>query len=229
MKATPEEIDYLCASASEYFSKPVARDDIVRVYSGVRPLYDKGGSAAQAATRDYVLELDAPPDAAPLLSVFGGKLTTYRRLAEAALGRLTPFFPRLPAAWTTHSSLPGGDFPVGGADALRRELATRYPFLPAPTINRLARSYGTQTQAVLGNARSTDDLGRHFGAGLYEREVLFLIATEWARTAEDVLWRRSKLGLRLTGTQVLALQDCMSAHACGPADFTPSRLDPALR
>ncbi len=225
----PAEEAYLCASVNAYFRRPVAASDVVWRYAGVRPLRDDGATEAQQATRDYVLELDAPSDTAPLLSVFGGKLTTYRRLAEAALGRLAPFFPRLPAAWTARSSLPGGDFAVGGAGQLGREISARYPFVPAPTIRRLARSYGTQAATVLGDACSTDDLGRDFGAGLSEREVLFLIAIEWARTAEDVLWRRSKLGLRLTETQARGLQDFISAHACGQAGSTRFRADPAKR
>ena len=225
----PAEEAYLCASVNAYLRVPVAPADIVWRYAGVRPLRDDGATDAQEATRDYVLELDAPSGAPPLLSVLGGKLTTYRRLAEAALERLAPCFPRLSPAWTAHSSLPGGDFAVDGAGALRGELALRYPFLPEPTIRRLARSYGTQAAAMLGDARSTDDLGRDFGAGLSEREALFLIATEWARTAEDVLWRRSKLGLRLTGRQVSALQVFMSARGSTAGPFIPSRLDPALR
>lgn len=197
--ATPEEIAYLCAAASEYFSKPVTPDSVVWTYSGVRPLYDDGASKAQEATRDYVLTLDAPEGSAPLLSVFGGKITTYRRLAESALEKLAPHAPwAARAAWTTSGALPGGDFPVRGFDALVDELATTHPWLERRTATRLARSYGTRARDILAGAKSIADLGRHFGADLYEREVRYLMRAEWARRAEDVLWRRSKLGLRLS-------------------------------
>ena len=197
--ATPEEIAYLCAAASEYFSKPVTPDSVVWTYSGVRPLYDDGASKAQEATRDYVLTLDAPEGSAPLLSVFGGKITTYRRLAESALEKLAPHAPwAARAAWTTSGALPGGDFPVRGFDALVDELATTHPWLERRTATRLARIYGTRAKAMLEGAKTVDDLGRHFGSDLYEREVRYLMRAEWARRAEDVLWRRSKLGLRLS-------------------------------
>ena len=208
---TPDEEAYLCASVNEYLRAPVGPPDIVWRYAGVRPLRDDGASEAQEATRDYVLELDAPPDAPPLLSVFGGKITTYRRLAEAAMARLAPFFRRAGAPWTAGSSLPGGDFPWDGADALARELGAAYGFLSEATTHRLVRSYGTRAAAMLGDARSADDLGRAFGAGLTGREVSFLIETEWARTAEDILWRRSKLGLRLTDAQARSLRDFVVA------------------
>ena len=166
---------------------------------------------AQEATRDYVLELDAPAGAPPLLSVFGGKITTYRRLAETALARLAPFFPGLGPTWTAGSTLPGGDFAWDGAAALARTFGARYPFLPEPTVQRLVRSYGTDTARMLGDAARPDDLGAEYGAGLTEREVAWLVEREWARTADDVLWRRSKLGLRLAPPQVAALEARLSS------------------
>ncbi|MXU66605.1 glycerol-3-phosphate dehydrogenase [Oceanomicrobium pacificus] len=213
---TPEEQDYLCAAASEYFAKPVTRSDIVWTYSGVRPLYDDGASSATAATRDYVLKLiggdGADGPAAPLLSVFGGKITTYRKLAEAAVAKLERVFGPLPAGWTADAPLPGGDFPVDGFDALVAGLQADYPFLPPALARRLARAYGTCARALLGDASDMAALGADFGAGLTEAEIRYLMAREWARSAEDVIWRRSKLGLRLDGDQILRLQDWMDQN-----------------
>ncbi|HST76099.1 MAG TPA: glycerol-3-phosphate dehydrogenase [Acetobacteraceae bacterium] len=208
---TPEEEAYLCAAVNDYFQAPVSRSDIVWRYSGVRPLRDDGASAAQEATRDYVLELDAPDGMPPLLSVFGGKITTFRRLAEAALVRLAPFFPRLGPSWTADAKLPGGDFSWDGAAALARQLQARYAFLSDATAARLTRSYGTRAAAMMGDARAAADLGRDFGHSLTEREVVWLVEHEWARSAEDILWRRSKLGLRLSGEQAGALGDFLSS------------------
>ncbi len=209
---TPDEEAYLCAAVNDYFQTPVSRSDIVWRYSGVRPLRDDGADAAQEATRDYVLELDAPDGGPPLLSVFGGKITTFRRLAEAALARLAPFLPRLGPSWTAGAALPGGDFPWDGAATLARDLQARYGFLPDAAVRRLARSYGTRAAAVLGDARGPGDLGREFGHSLTEREVAWLVEHEWARSADDILWRRSKLGLRLSGEQAATLQDFLSSN-----------------
>ena len=211
---SPEEEAYLLAAAGAYFRRPVDPASIVWRYAGVRPLRDDGASAAQEATRDYVLELD---DAgAPVLSVFGGKITTYRRLAEAAMARLGGFFPAMTGPWTAAAALPGGDFAWDRAADLCRDMAGRYPFMPAATIHRLVRGYGTDAHAVLGAAAGEAELGESFGAGLYEREVEWLMRREWARTAEDVLWRRSKLGLRLAATQAARLQGWMTEAAQRP-------------
>jgi len=209
---TPDEETYLLAAVSDYLRRPVTSLDIVWRFAGVRSLQDDGASSAQQATRDYALDLKGEP---PLLSVFGGKITTFRRLAEAAMARLAPFFPGLGAAWTQAAPVPGGDFPPDGAPALRAALQSRYGFLSGPTVRRLVRSYGTLAADMLGDARSTRDLGQVFGADLTEREVNWLICTEWARTAEDVLWRRSKLGLRLSGTEQCALMRWF-ADSCLP-------------
>jgi len=194
---TPEERDYLIGAASGYFRAKVAVEDIVWSYSGVRPLYDDGASSATAATRDYVLEVGDEGGRAPVLSVFGGKITTHRRLAEAAMARLAPYFPGLPGAWTAGAPLPGGDFPWDGAAALADGLRAAHPFLDAGRAARLVRLYGTDAARLLGGARTAADLGEDFGAGLSERELVWLRDREWARTADDVLWRRTKLGLRL--------------------------------
>jgi glycerol-3-phosphate dehydrogenase len=214
--ASAEEEAYLCAAVSEYFRRTVTRADIVWRYAGVRPLRDDGARAAQEATRDYALELTAPPGAPPLLSVFGGKITTYRRLAEAALGKLAPYFPGMAPAWTAGAALPGGDFPWDGKPALIAGLAARYPFLPAATCARLARLYGTLAADMLGDARGAAELGRDFGAGLTEREVGWLMRHEWARTADDVLWRRTKLGLRLSRDEARGLAEWMAGGAARP-------------
>ncbi len=200
---SPEERDYLLAFASRYFATPVTEADVVWTYSGVRPLYDDGASSATAATRDYVLALD---DAgAPLLTVFGGKITTYRRLAEGALARLAPFFPEARPAWTARVALPGGDFPVDGVPALIAALRARYPFVGAYWAGRLVRAYGTEAETMLGGATAPADLGRDFGATLTEAEVRWLVTREFARSADDILWRRSKLGLRMQAGEAEAL------------------------
>ncbi len=208
---TEAEADYLRGAVSEYFRKPVERDDIVWTYSGVRPLYDDGASSATKATRDYVLKVD-DAGGAPLLNVFGGKITTYRRLAEQALAKIAPWFDALPGAWTAGAPLPGGDFPVDGVAALVAKLREDHPFLDAATALRLVRAYGTEAATLLGGAASAADLGADFGAGLSEREVRWLAAREWARTADDILWRRTKLGLRVSDAEKNRLDEWLAEH-----------------
>jgi len=213
VKASAEEIKYLCDSVSEYLAKPVTPEDVVWTYAGVRPLYDDGASEAKAATRDYVFELDTP-GGAPLLSIYGGKITTYRRLAEEALERLAPYLRSAKAreGWTAKSPLPGGDLDVSAIAALAAELVRSYPFLEPAHANRLAHAYGTRAGKLLGNAKSMTDLGQSFGASLTESEVRYLMSFEWACTAEDIVWRRSKLGLRLSPAEIAALDDWIAAH-----------------
>ncbi|KQW18409.1 glycerol-3-phosphate dehydrogenase [Afipia sp. Root123D2] len=210
--ATPEEIAYLCQSVSDYLAKPVKPEDVVWAYAGVRPLYDDGASEARAATRDYVFELDTP-GGSPLLSIFGGKITTYRRLAEEALERLSPYLRGTKAAegWTATAPLPGGDLDVSAIPALTAELLRDYPFLTPAHANRLSHAYGSRVAKLLGSAKSAADLGQSFGDTLTEREVRYLMANEFARTAEDVAWRRSKLGLRLSKEEISVLDDWMAA------------------
>jgi len=210
---TPEEAAYLCKAATEYFKQPVTVESIVWSYSGVRPLYDDGAKSATAATRDYVLKVENGSGNAPVLNIFGGKITTYRRLSEAALAKLAPFLPGMGGEWTAGVPLPGGDFPVDGVDDLRTSLRARYPFLDEDWAPRLVRLYGTEAEQMLGDARSADDLGAHFGFNLTEAEVRWLMEKEWARTAEDVLWRRSKLGLRLSAEEAARLDQWMRDHA----------------
>jgi glycerol-3-phosphate dehydrogenase len=190
---SPDETAYLCESATRWLTRAVTPADVVWSYAGVRPLHDDGAASASAVTRDYVLELDAPADGAPCLSVFGGKITTYRRLAEAALGRLGIDGP----SWTAKEPLPGGDIPGGNFEAFFADLAAAYPFLPPDQARRLARAYGTRASKLLGQARRMTDLGEDFGAGLTQAEIDYLATHEFARTPEDVLWRRSKLGLHV--------------------------------
>jgi glycerol-3-phosphate dehydrogenase len=213
VEASSEEIKYLCASVSEYLARPVRPDDVVWTYAGVRPLYDDGASDAKAATRDYVFELDMP-GGAPLLSIYGGKITTYRRLAEEALERLSPYLRSAMAreGWTAKSPLPGGDLDVSAIAALSAELQRSYPFLTAAHASRLAHAYGTRATKLLGNAKSIADLGHCFGATLTEREVKYLMVSEWALTAEDIVWRRSKLGLRLTADDIAAIDRWIAAN-----------------
>ncbi len=207
---TDEERDYLCRFASEYFATPVTPEQVVWTYSGVRPLYDDGVSDATQATRDYVLTLDT--GGAPMLSVFGGKITTYRRLAEAALAKLTPVLP-MGSAWTARVPLPGGDFPVGDVARLISDLRRDHPFLTERWARRLIRAYGTEAQRMLRGAQSAADLGRDFGATLTETEVRWLVTHEFARSAADIVWRRSKLGLRMTPEQIAALDDWVQETA----------------
>ena len=207
VSCTDEEARYLCEAVGAYVQKPPVLADIVWRYAGVRPLLDDGANKAQEATRDYVLELNG--DA--VLSVFGGKITTYRRLAETAMMKLAPLFPGMRGAWTSGAALPGGDFAWNGLEDVQADVARRYPFLPASTVQRLVRQYGTLAGHVLGDARSLSDLGCCFGADLTEREVVWLVQNEWARTADDVLWRRSKLGLRFNAGERAALSDYLSS------------------
>lgn len=192
---TPEEQVYLTDFASNYFKKPVTVEDIVWTYSGVRPLYDDGAKSATAATREYVLSLDET--GAPLLNVFGGKITTYRKLAEAALEKITPFFPAATGPWTAGVALAGGDFPVDGVGGLVAGLQAEYPFLDAYWAKRLVRAYGTEARGLLEGAKSMEDLGEDFGATITARELDRAIELEWVRTGDDFLWRRTRLGLRL--------------------------------
>lgn len=208
-KISDTEIDYLCAAASEYFAQAVKRSDIVWTYSAVRPLYDDGASKAQEATRDYVLKADGGEGVAPIVNAFGGKITTYRRLAESMLDKIEDFLGKRGKPWTANAPLPGGDFPATGFDAEVAKLKTAYPFLDARLARRLTRLYGTRARMLLGLARSNADLGRHFGADLYEAEVRYLAQNEWAVTSDDVLWRRTKRGLHLSREQASALEEFM--------------------
>ncbi len=213
-----EEIEYLCNAASEYFEKPVLQENIVWTYSGVRPLYDDGASAAQEATRDYIFKQEGGKGSetsqtgAPLINIFGGKITTYRELAERMMDRIEDNLGVKGRPWTERAPLPGGDFPTEGFDALVGKMAAKYPFLEAEHLRRMCHAYGTRISMVLGQASSVDQLGEDFGNGLYEAEVRYLATNEWATNADDIVWRRSKLGLVMSDEQIAALDTWMQAE-----------------
>ncbi|WP_414471750.1 glycerol-3-phosphate dehydrogenase [Microvirga sp. M2] len=197
VEISSEEVQYLCNVVNHFFRKQVTPADVVWSYSGVRPLFDDGSSNASAVTRDYVFDMDAPQGQAPVLSIFGGKITTFRKLAEHALDELKAVFPAMKPAWTETAKMPGGDMPDADFDRFFAGMRQRWPFLAEPVALRLARAYGTRVAELLGEARSMADLGEDFGAGLTGAEVDYLVRREWARSAEDILWRRSKLGLHV--------------------------------
>ena len=209
-RISQEEIAYLCEAASRYTHRPVTAQNVVWEYSGVRPLYDDGSPNPSAVTRDYHFELDtgAQGEDVPLLSIFGGKITTYRKLAEHALEKLAHWFPGK-RAWSHTEALPGGDF--GGRDfqQVLADFRARRPELDRQWLARLLRRHGMLADALLGDARTAADLGESFGGGLYEREVRYLAEHEWAREAEDVLWRRTKCGLHMSPTQRARVADYM--------------------
>ena len=198
---SPEEIDYLCRAANRYLVNAISPADVVWSYSGVRPLYDDGEDDPSAVTRDYTLVLDLAYPQSPLLSVFGGKITTYRRLAEAAMDKLRPSFPQMKASWTGTKPLPGGEIQSGDFDAYVASIVQRYPELSPEYLRALARRHGSRLPQVIGDARTMDQLGGHFGHTLFGCEVDYLRDNEWALTADDVLWRRTKCGLHLTQAQ----------------------------
>ena len=208
---TDEERDYLVGFANQYFKRDITADDVVWRYSGVRPLYDDGASSATAATRDYTLKVDTD-GGAPILNIFGGKITTYRRLAQSALGKIRPYFDNAGDDWTAGIALPGGDFPVDGVEALISTLKKGFSFLDDRWAKRLVRAYGTEAKAILGTAKTAADLGQDFGATLTQAEVVWLIEKEFARCAEDIVWRRNKLGLRMTVDQISKLDTWIAAR-----------------
>lgn len=199
------ETDYLCAAASEYFAEPVEREHIQWTYAGVRPLFDDKSQSASTVTRDFVFDYN-DEGGAPALSIFGGKITTYRVLALKAIKTLKAALRSSTDDWTSDAPLPGGDFPVEGFDALVDQYADRWSFVDRDTIKRVVRAYGTDTVKILHDVTQVSDLGEHFGAGFFEVELHWLIEKEFAQTAEDVLWRRSKLGLHMTDAQRAAVQ-----------------------
>lgn len=213
-QVTDAERDYILSSANAYLRDKLTVNDIVHAYAGVRALYNDGASAAKDATREYVLSLDVV--AAPVLSVYGGKITTYRKLAEAAMAKLGPHLPVLRAGnWTAEEPLPGGDFAMNGRSDLVRRLADRAPDIPVDLLNRLVAAYGTRASRIIGDARGVTGLGRHFGGGFYEAELRYLMEFEWAVSADDVLWRRSKLGLMLDAGMAAEIDAAMQTRSSG--------------
>jgi glycerol-3-phosphate dehydrogenase len=212
------ETDYLLGAVNEYLRVPVHKDAIRWTYSGVRPLYDDGSTKAQEATRDYELTFEAETNRAPLLSVFGGKITTYRRLAESALEKLSRIFPSMGPAWTRSAALPGGDFAPEHLQAEITRIQQRIADLPSKHAERLFRTYGTRASRFLDGVHRLQDLGETFGAGLSQGEVDYLIAEEWARSADDILWRRTKLGLKLSAEQRRKLNSYVVSRMAGARD-----------
>ncbi len=209
VEISPEETDYLCAAASEYFKKPVRAEDIIATYSGVRPLYDDQASHASEVTRDYMLILqkgEQNDKRAPMLSIYGGKITTYRKLAEGALELIEQTLGPKGKPWTRKAPLPGGNIPKADFNRFVQDMAVKYPWLDIALLYRLLRAYGTRIDTLLKGAASVSDLGPLYGAGLYQREVDYLIAHEFARTADDILKRRSKLALHMSENEIAELE-----------------------
>ncbi|MGE0423810.1 MAG: glycerol-3-phosphate dehydrogenase [Reyranellaceae bacterium] len=209
---SPDEVAYLCDLANHYMARRIGPEDVVWSYSGVRPLFDDGSDNPSAVTRDYVLEVEDESGKAPLLSVFGGKITTYRRLAEHALEDLRRYYPGMGDPWTHREPLPDGEMPYADFELFMTGLEKTYPQMPPVLLHRLARRHGAGCADVLGEARTPADLGRHFGGDLYEREVDHLMREEWAREPEDVLWRRTKEGLHMSAGQREAFAEWMRAR-----------------
>ncbi len=212
-RAPADEVEYLCRAANRYLAQPIAPADVVWSYSGVRPLYDDGTPAASQVTRDYHLIVTDSGGHAPVLSIYGGKLTTYRRLAEHALEQLARWFPHQGQSWTAKAALPGGDLGGESFAELVRAYCGRYPLLDAAWLERLLRRHGTRVAEILGDARVEADLGKAFGGGLYARELAYLVEREWAGSAEDVLWRRTKCGLHMTDGQRRRVADFLKVVA----------------
>ncbi len=209
------EVEYLLEVVNRYFAHQLRPEDVLDRYTGVRPLYDDKAKNPSAVTRDYVFDVDPPRpgDRPPLLSVFGGKITTYRRLAEHALARLRPFLPAMGPAWTAAAALPGGDIPGADFEGWLRRFRVQRPWLPSALARHYGRLYGTRAGELLAGATSLEQLGRHFGGLLYEREARFLLAEEWARTADDILTRRTKHYLHLTQVERRAFSAWLAAQS----------------
>jgi D-erythritol 1-phosphate dehydrogenase len=211
--ASEDEISYLLRAVNRYCLRQLARADVIHSFAGVRPLFDDNAKDPSAVTRDYVFELNDVDGAAPILSVFGGKITTYRKLAEQALAKLKPYFRNMSGSWTADASLPGGDIADADFDAFAAGVRYEYPALPGEVVGHYVRLYGTRAYQLLGGARTPADLGRHFGGALYQREAEFLQREEWASAPEDILERRTKHGLHLTPDQKQAFTDWMFTMA----------------
>ena len=213
VKISPEEINYLCEAASEYFENDISPDDVVWTYAGVRPLYDDKAVDASAVTRDYKLNVEEYSEGAPFLSVYGGKITTSRKLGEHAMTQLETYFEYKTGDWTETAMLPGGDLINANFDLFVSDMRKRYPDLDEGLLVRLCHGYGTRITLVLGDGETVPKLGQHFGAGLYELEADYLINHEWATSAEDILWRRTKLGLHMSDAEIAAFTDWFEAKA----------------
>jgi len=208
VKITDEEVSYLCNAASEYFTKPIVKEDVIWTYSGVRPLYDDQSENASAVTRDYVFKTEEFTESAPFLSIYGGKITTSRKLAEHAMEKLTPYFEGVTAPWTRDACLPGGDIKDTDFQSFYEEMKTIYPNVPHSVLNHLARAYGTKIHELM--ELSDSELGEMFGKFLSEAEINYLVQKEWAKSADDILWRRTKLGLHMSQDEQTNFQNWFS-------------------
>jgi glycerol-3-phosphate dehydrogenase len=213
-----EEITYLCGVVNRYFRDAITPDELVWSFAGVRSLYDDGADKPEDVTRDYEVVLDERPEEAPLLTIYGGKITTHRKLAEAVMLRIGQFFEARPP-WTAASRLPGGEFAPQDFDAEVAELLRRWPFLSVPHARRLMRAYGRRAERILKDAKTMDDLGQRFVVDLTASEVRYLVENEWAQNADDILWRRSKLGLKIASKERLALDRFIASGM----DTSPSK------
>ncbi|MCT9000427.1 glycerol-3-phosphate dehydrogenase [Chelativorans intermedius] len=211
VSADESEIEYLLAAVNRYFKEKLRPEDVLTSFSGVRPLFDDGQGNPSAVTRDYVFDLDET-EGAPLLNVFGGKITTFRELAERGLGKLQRFFPQMGADWTHAAPLPGGNIENADFDSFRARIKAEYPWMPRSLRDHYTRLYGTRLSQIVGSATSLEGLGRHFGGDLYEAEVRYLVEAEWATTPEDVLWRRTKHRLHLSEAEQADFADWFSAE-----------------
>ncbi len=204
-----EEIDYLCSAVNDYFKKQITPEDVRWSYAGVRPLYDDNSESASVVTRDYVFDLNEQGQA-PILSVYGGKLTTYRKLSEHAMEKISHIFPNMRGAWTKDASLPGGDIQYEELQSYKMDMTAEYPWLDDTILYRMIDAYGTRVSAILNGKNSIADLGQHYGQGLYDAEINYLTQYEFAHSAEDILWRRSKIGLQMNPEQIKTLSNRFS-------------------
>ncbi len=212
VKISDEEISYLCDAASEYFEHDISPKDVVWTYAGVRPLYDDKSADASAVTRDYVLDIEEISDEAPFMSIYGGKITTSRKLGERAMQELAVYFKNAGGDWTESALLPGGDLYDADFDRFFADMQKRYSALNEDLLQRLCHAYGTRITLILGDGETQPELGQNFGAGLYEIEAKYLINHEWATSADDILWRRSKLGLHMSEAQRAAFTRWFEGH-----------------
>jgi len=212
VKISDEEISYLCDAASEYFEHDISPKDVVWTYAGVRPLYDDKSADASAVTRDYVLDIEEISDEAPFMSIYGGKITTSRKLGERAMQELAVYFKNAGGDWTESALLPGGDLYDADFDHFFADMQKRYSALNEDLLQRLCHAYGTRITLILGDGETQPELGQNFGAGLYEIEAKYLINHEWATSADDILWRRSKLGLHMSEAQRAAFTRWFEGH-----------------